>query len=88
MFTQKRKILTQEEILNLFQPYQHKSYYSDICEHMQTSESIVLLLINKVEQAWDEKAGEEVKLESPIVRWKYLIGDKDPEVVKTQEGLP
>ena len=55
---------------------------------MQTSESIVLLLINKVEQAWDEKAGEEVKLESPIVRWKYLIGDKDPEVVKTQEGLP
>jgi hypothetical protein len=37
---------------------------------MQTAESIVLLLINKVEQAWDEERGEEVKLESPIVRWK------------------
>jgi len=28
-----------------------------------------------------------VKLESPIVRWKRLIGDKDPAVAKTQEPI-
>jgi murein L,D-transpeptidase YafK len=55
---------------------------------MQTAESIVLLLINKVEEVWDEERGEDVKLESPIVRWKQLIGDKDPEVARSQDGIP
>ena len=53
-----------------------------------TAESIILLLINKVEMVYDEKAGEEVKLESPITRWKQLIGNRDPEVAKTEEALP
>ena len=83
VFHQKRKILSKEEILNLFHKYQQRSYYPEIAEHMQTAESIVLLLINKVDQVWDEKRGEEVKLESPIQRWKELIGNKDPEVAKT-----
>ena len=48
-----------------------------------TADSIVLLLINKVDSVWNEEKQEEVKLESPIVRWKELIGDKDPEVAKT-----
>ena len=49
---------------------------------MVTAESVVLLLINKVDTVWSEEAGMDVKLESPIVRWKKLIGDKDPEVAK------
>lgn len=53
-----------------------------------TADSIVLLLINKVDSVWNEEKQEEVKLESPIVRWKELIGDKDPDVAKTQEPLP
>lgn len=69
--------------MNLFHKYQQRSYYPEIAEHMHTAESIVLLLINKVDQVWDTKRGEEVKLESPIQRWKELIGNKDPEVAKT-----
>jgi len=88
VFHQKRKILSKEEILNLFHPYQGRSFYPEIEEHMMTAESIVFLLINKVDQVWDEEKGEEVKLESPIVRWKQLIGNKDPEVAKTEEPLP
>ena len=55
---------------------------------MMTAESIVLLLINKVDKVWDEEKQEDVKLESPIVRWKNLIGNKDPEVAKTEDPLP
>jgi len=88
VFHQKRKILSKEEILNIFYPYQHQSYYVDIEEHMQTAESIILLLINKVDTVWDEEAKEDIKLESPIKRWKKLIGNKDPEVAKTEEALP
>jgi murein L,D-transpeptidase YafK len=54
---------------------------------MMTADSIVLVLINKVDKVWDEKTQEEVKLESPIVRWKRLIGDKDPAVSKTLEPI-
>ena len=53
-----------------------------------TAESIILLLINKVETVWSEEEQEDVKLESPIARWKNLIGNRDPEVAKTEEPLP
>ena len=55
---------------------------------MLTAESIVLLLINKVDEVWDEELGEDVKLESPITRWKKLIGNMDPAVATTEEGIP
>jgi hypothetical protein len=88
VFHQKRKILSKEEIINLFHNYQHRDFYGGIEEHMMTAESIVLLLINKVDKVWDEEKQEDVKLESPIVRWKNLIGNKDPEVAKTEDPLP
>jgi hypothetical protein len=50
---------------------------------MLTAESIVLLLINKVETVYDEAKEEDIKLESPIVRWKKLIGSKEPAEAKT-----
>ena len=87
IFHERRKILTKEEVLNLFYGYRTHEVYNEIQEHMLTSESIVLLLINKVEKVWSEEKGEEVKLESPIIRWKKLIGNKDPEVAKTEEPL-
>jgi hypothetical protein len=31
------------------------SFYNDIQEHMMTADSIVLVLINKVDKVWDEK---------------------------------
>ena len=88
IFHQKRKILSREEVLNLFYPYRHKEYYGEIEEHLMTAESIVLLLINKKDTVWSEEAQEEVKLDSPIIRWKHLIGNRDPEVAKTEEPLP
>ena len=54
---------------------------------MLTAESIVLLLINKVDQIWDEENEENVPLESPIVRWKKLLGNKDPAVATTEEPI-
>ena len=83
VFHSKKKILTREEILNLFYPYRNATFFQDINEHLQTAESLVLLLINKVETIYDEAKEEDVKLESPITRWKKLIGDKDPAVAKT-----
>jgi len=80
--------LSKEEILNLFYSYRNKEFYKEIEEHMMTADSIVLLLINKVDSVWSEEKQEDVKLESPIVRWKQLIGNKDPEVAKTEEPLP
>ena len=55
---------------------------------MLTADSIVLLLINKVDEVWDEELGEDVKLESPINRWKKLIGNMDPSVATGEEGIP
>jgi hypothetical protein len=54
---------------------------------MITSESIVLLLINKVDTIWSEEKGMDIKLESPIVRWKKLIGNMSPEVALTEEAV-
>ena len=75
-------IISKEEVLNLFYNYRTRSFYSEIEEHMLTAESIVILLINKVDTVWSEEAGMDVKLESPIVRWKKLIGNKDPDEAK------
>lgn len=54
---------------------------------MLTAESIILLLINKVDKVYDPEREVEVKLESPIVRWKELLGDKNPDVAKAQETV-
>ena len=52
-----------------------------------TSESIVSLLVNKVDKVPAEEEGEEdIKLESPVVRWKKLIGNRSPEEAKQAEG--
>lgn len=87
VFHSVRKILSREEVLNLFYKYRSSSYYSDIEEHMMTAESIVMLLINKVETVYDPEKELTVKLESPIARWKELIGDKNPDVAKGQETV-
>ena len=43
-----------------------------------------MILINKVESKYDSEKDEEVKLDDPITRWKKLLGNKDPEVAKTE----
>lgn len=51
-----------------------------------TAESVVLLLVNDKESIPAEEEGEEdIKLESPVVRWKKLIGNKNPEEAKAEE---
>lgn len=85
VFHQSKKILAKEEILNLFYPYRNANFFADIQEHLMTAESIVMVLINKVETVFDQAKEEDVKLESPIVRWKALIGDKNPTDAKTAD---
>ena len=51
-----------------------------------TAESVVLLLVNDKEFIPAEEEGEEdIKLESPVVRWKKLLGNKNPEEAKAEE---
>ena len=80
------KILTKEEILNLFYQYRNAPFFADIQEHLMTAESIVLLLTNSVDVIAAEVEGEEdIKLESPVIRWKKMIGNKDLDEAKTQK---
>jgi nucleoside diphosphate kinase len=77
--------LAKEEILNLLYPYRNATFFADIQEHLMTAESIVMVLINKVETVYDEQKDEDVKLESPIVRWKALVGDKNPNDARASD---
>ena len=45
---------------------------------MMTAESIVMLLVNKVDYIPhpNDPMAEDIKLEAPVVRWKQLLGDK------------
>lgn len=48
-----------------------------------TAESIVLLLTNSKDVLPAKNDGEEdIKLESPVIRWKKMIGNKEPEEAK------
>jgi nucleoside-diphosphate kinase len=89
IFHSKRKILTKQEVENLFAVHRNRTYFEEIKEHMMTGESLVLLLINARETYWDEEKEMDVREEDPITRWKKLLGDKDPEVAKTEtpDGL-
>ena len=88
VFHSVKRILTKEEILNLFFKYRNAPFYGDIEEHLMTAESIVLLRTNAVETVPGENEGDEdVKLQSPVIRWKKLIGHKNPEE-KEIDGEP
>ena len=85
VFHEVKKILTREEILNLFYNHRNAPYFGDIEEHMLTSESVVLLLVNSCDSIPAEEEGEEdIKLESPVTRWKKLLGSRIPEEAKTE----
>ena len=78
--------LTAEEVLNLFFKYRNAPFFADIQEHMLTSESEVMMLVNKVDSIPAEEEGEDdVKLESPVVRWKKLMGDMLPDTAKQMD---
>lgn len=68
-------------MLNVFYSHRNANYFADIAEHMTTSESIVMLLINSRESVEDpeEPDGEQIKLEAPVYRWKKLMGSRDPD---------
>ena len=60
------KVLTKEEILNLFYQHRNAPFYPDMQEHLMTAESIVLLLTNSKETIPSKIEGEEdLKLAHP-----------------------
>ena len=87
VFHEVKKILTREEILNLFYNHRNASFFPDIEELMLTSESIVLLLVNACESipAEDER-DEDITLQSPVLRWKKLLGSRTPEEAKGENA--
>lgn len=51
-----------------------------------TAESIVLLLTNARDTIPSKVEGEDdIKLDNPVVRWKRIIGHKDPDEARTQK---
>ena len=59
VFHEDKKILTKEEILNLFYKHRNAPYFPEIQEHLMTAESVVLLLVNDKESIPAEEEGEE-----------------------------
>ena len=87
IFHQVKKVLTREEVLNLFYQYRNAPFFGDIQEHMMTAESIVLLLVNARETIpAEDETEEDIKLESPVVRWKKMLGEKMPEDAKQADS--
>ena len=53
-------------MLNLYHKHQHRDYYDDIRSYNMCADSLVLLLINKVDSKFDPETNEDVVLEDPI----------------------
>ena len=74
--------MTNEEIANLYFKHTTKEYYPSIVEYMTSGPVAILILINKNDTYIDDN-GIKTPYESPIIRWKELIGNKDPIQAKT-----
>ena len=79
------KTLTKEEIKNLYFKHTTKDYFNNIIEHMTCGPVAILVLTNKEDTYMDEN-GIKTYYNSPIQRWKEMIGDKDPSVAKADEN--
>ena len=76
------KTLTKEEVTNLYFKHPKKDYFPDIIDHMTCGPVAILVLTNKEDTYLDEN-GIKTYYESPVQRWKEMIGDKDPNIAKT-----
>ncbi len=79
------KTLTKEEVKNLYFKHTTKDYFVDITEHMTCGPVAILVLTNKEDTYLDEN-GIKTYYDSPVQRWKEMIGDKDPNVAKSDEN--
>ena len=79
------KTLTKEEVTNLYFKHPKKDYFPDIIDHMTCGPVAILVLTNKEDTYLDEN-GIKTYYESPVQRWKEMIGDKDPNIAKTDEN--
>ena len=85
IFNRVKKQLTKQELISLYTKISTKPFFPSIIDHMTIGESEIFLLVNDKESIYNEEKEEEIPVEPPLVRIKKLIGDKDPEVAKTQD---
>ena len=78
------KNLTKEEIMNLYFKHTKEEYFQEIINHMTSGPVAILILINKEESYLDENGIKTLYL-SPVERWKEMIGNKDPNVAKSDD---
>ena len=78
------KTLTKEEVKNLYFKHTTKDYFPDIIAHMTCGPVAILVLTNKEDTYLDEN-GIKTYYDSPVQRWKEMIGDKDPNTAKSDE---
>lgn len=77
IYDMKIKVLSKEEIMNLYHKHVDKPYFEEILLYNQKSISLILVLINKENTYYDTNSIIR-SYDSPIIRWKNLIGYKDP----------
>ena len=85
IFDFKRKVLTDEEVGNLFHRHTKKEYYDDILQYMTSGPVAIIVLINK-EETFIDTNGIKTFYASPIERWKETIGLKEPKEAKTNNA--
>ena len=85
IFDVKLKTLTEEEVANLFYKHTQKGYYQNILDYM-TSGPVAILILTNLEDSYVDESGITVLYLSPILRFKELIGNKDPTLAKSQNA--
>lgn len=75
------KTLTEEEVQNLFYKHIDKEYFFQLNQYLTSGPSAILVLINK-EEIYIDSNGMEKKYDPPIIRWKQMIGNKDPKLAE------
>jgi len=80
------KTLSKEEISNLYYKHIKQQYFDDIVHVNSIGPSCILVLINKNNTYFDNN-NIEITYPSPIIRWKDMIGPKNPIDDKTKSTL-
>lgn len=63
-----QRLLTKQEISNLFYKHTNKPFFEDILDYMLSGETLIILLCHETQ--------------NPITKWKKMIGHYDPVEAK------
>lgn len=86
IFDMKVKMLSNEEVGNLYYRHVGKDYYEDLQNYNTKGLSAILILINK-DDTYTDSNNMVIRYKPPFQRWKELIGSKNPADEKGKTTL-